>query len=328
MMKLRHLKSLLALAESGLNVSAAAKSVHVSQSVVSTHLKQLEEELGATIAVRHGKRLVGLTPIGHDTIALARSILSQVSQLRRVRDDHYNQSTGNLTIAVTFGQANHTVPKILKRFMREFPAVSISVRQGSPREIVKLVQLGDADLCISTEVINDYPDLSMLPCYHWNRGVVVPEAHALSNRARLTLERIARYRVVTYDATVDTNLKIRRAFQEAGLQVNIAVTAVDAYTIKNYVRLGLGVGIVANMAFDKRADRGLRLIDASHLFPVSEFGIGIRKDSYLRGFTYRFIELYAPHWPRDRVRDALVHAAPGVIGRPQHASRYQELPLA
>ncbi|MDQ2916051.1 MAG: LysR substrate-binding domain-containing protein [Pseudomonadota bacterium] len=316
-MRFQQLKSLLVLVDCGFNVSAAARSMHLSQSVVSTHLKQLEEELGAAIVARCGKRLIGPTPIGQDTIALARAILSQVSQLRRVRDDHYSQSTGNLTIAVTFAQSHHVLPRILKRFMREFPAVSVSVRQGGPREIVKLVQLGEADLCISTEVINDYPELTMLLCYQWNRGVVVPEGHPLAKGTRLTLERIARYRIITYDATVDTNLKIRRAFHEKGLLPNIAVTAVDAYTIKTYVGLGLGVGIVANIAFDARADRGLKLIDASHLFPASDFGIGVRRSNYLRGFAYRFIELYAPQWTRDRVNRALV---PVESSPPEHSA--------
>ncbi len=157
----------------------------------------------------------------------------------------------------------------------------------------------------------------MLLCYQWNRGVVVPEGHPLAKSTRLTLERIARYRISTYDATVDTNLKIRRAFHEKGLLPNIAVTAVDAYTIKTYVGLGLGVGIVANMAFDTRADRGLKLIDASHLFPASDFGIGVRRSNYLRGFAYRFIELYAPQWTRDRVNRALV---PVESSPPEHGA--------
>jgi LysR family cys regulon transcriptional activator len=308
-MRLLQLRSLLEVADCGLNVSTASRRLFVSQSAVSTQLRQLEDELGAAIFARRGKKLVGLTPVGQDTVVLARHIMGQVDQLKRVREEHYSQNVGTLTVAVTFTVAHNELPGILKRFMAEFPGVSVSVRQGSPREIARLVQAGEADLCISTEVVADYSDLVMLPCSEWTRGVVVPGGHPLSRMRHLTLAAIARHRVVTYDATVDTNLRIRRAFSDAGLIPNIAVTAVDAYTLKRYVRLGLGVGIIASMAFDPRADRGLQFIDARHLFAASMFGIAIRRGAYLRGFTYRFIELYERRWTRDRVAAKLGEVA-------------------
>lgn len=304
-MKLFQLQSLLGVAEGDLNVSAAARRLHVSQSAISTHIRQLEDELGAAVFVRTGRKLAGLTPVGQDALVLARRIMDQVARLRSVREEHGNQNSGTLTVAVTFTVAHLELPRLLKRFMGEYPGVSVSVRQGSPREIARLVHSGEADLCISTEVVGDFPELVMLPCKKWNRSVVVPAGHPLTRRRRLTLAGIARYPVVTYDATVDTKLIIRRVFHDAGLSPNIAVTAVDAYTLKRYVKLGLGVGIIADMAFDPRADRGLQLIGASHLFPASEFGIAVRRGAYLRGYIYRFMELYDSRLRREHVDSVL-----------------------
>lgn len=309
-MTLQQIRSLIEVVERGLNVSAAARGLFLSQSAISTQLHNLEEELGSPIFVRDGKKFVELTPVGRDALAMARLILANVAKLKQVRDEHYNQNVGSLTVGATFTQAHYALPAIIQRFTREFPQVSINVRQGSPREMLALARNAEVDLCIGTEAATDYPELISFPCHRWNRGIIVLPNHPLLTRRPFTLADLAQYRLVTYGPVVDTYSVVQHAFYTEGLTPNIVLTAADPSTIKQYVKMGLGVGIIGSAACNEAEDGDMRFVDASHLFAPGTFCVALRRDTYLRGFAFRFIELYAPQWTREALSATLSGVMP------------------
>lgn len=309
-MTLQQIRSLIEVVERGLNVSAAARGLFLSQSAVSTQLHNLEGELGGPIFVRDGKKFVGLTPMGRDAFEMARLVLTHVEKLKQVRDEHYNQNAGSLTVGATFTQAHYALPAIIQRFTREFPQVLVNVRQGSPREMLTLARNAEVDFCIGTEAATDYPELISFPCHRWNRGVIVLPDHPLLARQPFTLADLAQYRLVTYGPAVDTYSVVQHAFYTEGLAPNIVVTAADPSTIKQYVKMGLGVGIIGSAAYNDGEDADIRFLDASHLFASGTFCVALRRDTYLRGFAFRFIELYAPQWTRDALSVALSGVTP------------------
>ena len=304
-MKLQQLRYICEVARHNLNLSNTAEALFTSQPGISKQIRSLEEELGVDIFVRHGKRVVAVTEPGKAILDIARRMLKDVENLRQVGEEFTEEDNGHLTIATTHTQARYALPHVIQRFTQRYPGVRLSLRQGSPTQISELVTSGEADIAIATEAIELYEDLVMLPCYEWNRCVLVPPGHPLLKAKKLTLEAMASFPIITYDFAFTGRSRINQAFAEKGLTPNVVLTAIDADVIKTYVELGLGIGIVAMMAYDPKRDTHLRAMDASHLFEPSTTRIGIRKNSYLRGYTYEFIEMFAPHLTRKVVDEAM-----------------------
>jgi LysR family transcriptional regulator, cys regulon transcriptional activator len=305
-MKLQQLRYLTEVARRGLNVSEAADALHTSQPGVSKQIRALEDELGVQVFARHGKRLVSVTEPGKAVIAIAERILAEAHNLRRAGEEFANDKLGTLTVAATHTQARYALPKAVASFKRRYPNVQLHIHQGNPTQICEQVLEGEADLCVATEAIEQYPELVSMPVYQWNRCVVVPARHRLLKVKPLTLDQLAAYPIVTYDFAFANRSLVEKAFESRGLQANVVLTALDSDVIKTYVELGLGVGILAKMAFDPQRDRSLRAIDASHLFESSTTRLGIKRNAYLRRYAYEFIELFAPHLPRTVVERAVM----------------------
>jgi LysR family cys regulon transcriptional activator len=304
-MRLQQLRYICEVARNNLNLSQAAEALFTSQPGISKQIKSLEDELGVQIFVRHGKRVVAVTAPGKVILGIAERVLKDVGNLKQVSEEFTREDNGNLTIATTHTQARYALPPVIKRFRGRYPNVKLSLHQGNPTQISELTTSGEADFAIATEAIALYDDLVMLPCYEWNRCVLLQPAHPLLKVKKVTLEEIARYPIITYDFAFTGRSKINEAFSKRGLTPNVVLTAIDADVIKTYVELGLGIGIVAMMAYDPKRDTGLRALDVSHLFEPSTTRIGIRKNSYLRGYMYEFIEMFAPHLTRSVVNDAM-----------------------
>jgi len=304
-MKLQQLRYLCEVANQGLNLSKAAETLHTSQPGISKQIRLLENELGVEIFVRNGKRVVETTPPGRAIIEIAERMLRDAKNLKQVGQEFANEAIGSLTIATTHTQARYALPSAIKHFTARYPKVKLILRQGSPTQISELVTTGIADIAIATEAIELFDELVMLPCYQWNRCIVVPPRHPLLKLEKLTLEAIAQYPIITYDFAFTGRSKINQAFDAKRLVPNVVLTAIDADVIKTYVELGLGIGILAQMAFDPKRDKHLRSIDASHLFEPSTTRIGIGRNSYLRGYVYDFIEIFAPHLDHAAVKAAM-----------------------
>ncbi len=297
-MKLQQLRYLREVVRRGLNVSEAAEALYTSQPGISKQIRLLEDELGVQILVRHGKRVVDLTEPGRIIVEIAERMLHDAESLRAVGREFGNEDTGALTLATTPTQARYALPVVVQRFIQQHPRVRLSLHEGSPEQIVEMVAEGQVNVGIVTESYPEVENLIMLPCYQWNRGVFTPPGHPLLKEKPLTLEALARYPIVTYDFAFTPDSPIGKAFDARGLKPNVVLTAVDADVIKGYVELGVGVGILAQMAYDPTRDSGLRLIDASHLFESSMTRIAVRRNAYLRRYVYTFIELFAPHLSR------------------------------
>ncbi len=309
-MKLQQLRYMCEVARHGLNVSDAAESLHTSQPGVSKQIRALEDELGVQVFVRNGKRLVAITEPGKAVIEIAERILAEARNLKRAGEEYANETLGMLTIATTHTQARYALPASVTAFKQRFPEVKFIIHQGTPTQICEQVLAGEADMCVATEAISGYPDLISLPCYQWNRVVVLPPNHPLLKVSPLTLEALSRYPIVTYDYAFANRSLIQKAFQNRGLTPNVVLTAHDSDVIKTYVELGLGVGIMAKIAFDPERDRNLRIIEAGHLFESSTTRLGIMRGAYLRRYAYEFIEMFAPHLPRKIVEPTVL----GVTG--------------
>lgn len=304
-MKLQQLRYLCEVEKQGLNLSKAAKILHTSQPGISKQIQLLEDELGVEIFVRNGKRVAKITPPGQIILEIAERILSETKNLKRVGQEFTNKNMGALTIATTHTQARYVLPPTIRRFTARYPKVNLSLRQGNPTQISELVTSGEADIAIATEAIELFHELVMLPCYQWNRCIITPPEHPLLKLSKLTLEAIARYPIITYDFAFTGRSKINQAFEAKELAPIVVLTALDADVIKTYVELGLGIGIVAQMAFDPKRDKHLRSMDASHLFEPSTTRIGISRNSYLRSYELDFIEMFAPHLDHATVKKAM-----------------------
>ena len=304
-MKIQQLRYLSEVARQDLSISAAAEALHTSQPGVSRQIMELEDELGIEIFVRRGKRLVGITEPGRAVLAIAERMLAEAANLKRAGAEFANEKLGTLTIATTHTQARYALPKAVAALKRRYPDVQLVIHQGNPTQICEMVLRGEADFAIATEQIAHFPDLVSLPCYQWNRCIVVPPRHPLTRAKPLTLEEVAKYPIVTYDFAFANRSLVQKAFESRGLEPKVVLTALDADVIKTYVELGLGVGIMAKMAFDAKRDQGLKALDASHLFESSTTRLGIKRGAYLRRYAYEFIELFAPHLPRAIVEPAV-----------------------
>ena len=295
-MKLHQLRYVVEIAKQGYNITKAANVLCTSQSGISKQVKLLEEELGVTLFFRKGRNLLGLTSAGKEILKHAVMVLEKVNDIKQVAHQFNNrQGQGSLTIATTHTQARYVLPFVVERFVKTFPSINLNLQQGTPVDVAKLVVEGDADLAIATEALESRDELLTLPCYQWARCIIVTENHPLSRLKKLILEDIIDFPLITYALGFTGRNQVDKAFAARQLEPNLVLTAVDADVIKTYVRLGLGVGIIANMAFNKEWDTDLVALDASHLFGISTTLIGIKKDKYIRRYIYNFIEMFAPH---------------------------------
>jgi LysR family cys regulon transcriptional activator len=307
---LQQLKYLVAIVDNGLNVSDAAEALYTSQPGISKQVRQLEDELGLRVFVRQGKRLASLTPAGEVVVATARRALREIGNMKRVADEFRSEDSGVLGIATTHTQARYVLPPVLSKFAARFPKVRLVLHQGNPLQVAEQTRDGDVDVGIATEALGNYPDLVALPCHRWNRGVLVPKGHPLAAVKPLTLEALAKYPIVTYDFSFTGRSAMNAAFAAKALEPNVVLTALDADVIKTYVELGMGVGIIAQMAYDTAKDSGFEMLDASHLFAASMTRLALRRGVFLRGFVYDFISLFAGQYTRAAVDAALSETAP------------------
>lgn len=296
------------------NLTEVANALYTSQSGVSKHIKDLEDELGVELFVRRGKRLLGLTEPGRELVGIVDRILLDTQNIKKLGEQFSNRDKGQLSVATTHTQARYALPPVVTRFKKLFPKVSLLLHEASPTEIVSMLLDGQADIGIATEALQDVPELATFPYYTWHHGVVVPAGHPLEGEARLTLEAIADHPVITYHEGFTGRRRIDEAFAKAKLEPEIVMVALDADVIKAYVELELGIGIVASMAFDKARDPHLRLLDATHLFDVNTARIAVRRGSYLRGYAHRFIELCAPNLDEAAIRAGIDQAIEGRAG--------------
>jgi LysR family cys regulon transcriptional activator len=303
-MKLQQLRYIWEVAHHDLNVSATAQSLYTSQPGISKQIRLLEDELGVEIFSRSGKHLTRVTPAGEAILKTAGEILRKCESIKQVAQEFSNEKKGSLSIATTHTQARYALPPVIRAFIERYPDVSLHMHQGTPMQISELAADGTVDFAIATEALELFSDLIMMPCYRWNRGVVVPKNHPLTQLSKLSLEEVAKHPLVTYVFGFTGRSRLDEAFMEKGLAPKVVFTAVDADVIKTYVRLGLGVGIIAHMAYDPELDDDLVMLDASHLFQDSITKIGFRRGTFLRGFMYEFIELFAPHLTRKVVEEA------------------------
>ncbi len=308
-MKLQQLRYIWAVAHHELNVSATAQSLYTSQPGISKQIRLLEDELGVEIFSRSGKHLTRVTPAGDEILRVAGDILRKVDSIKQLAQEHNDPRRGSLTIATTHTQARYALPPVIEAFIDKYPEVSLHMHQGTPMQISEQAVDGSVDFAIATEALELFHDLLMMPCYRWNRCILVPRDHPLVQVSKLTLEEVSTYPLVTYVFGFTGRSRLDEAFNDRGLIPKVVFTATDSDVIKTYVRLGLGVGIVAHMAYDPVKDSDLVALDASHLFKPSITSIGFRRGTYLRGYMYDFIELFAPHLTRDRITEACaIHA--------------------
>jgi LysR family cys regulon transcriptional activator len=307
-MKLQQLRYVVEVYRRNLNVSDAAEALFTSQPGVSKQIKLLEEELGVVIFERSAKRFTGVTEPGKVVIETAQRMLKEAENLKRVGEDYAGGDSGRLAIAATHTQARYALPEAVKDFVGRFPKVRLHLHQGSPTQIAEWLISGEADIAVATEALDQYPEIVALPCRPWSHSVVAPVGHPVLQKP-LTLQQLARWPLVTYDTAFAGRSKINRAFERAGLVPNVTLAAIDADVIKTYVGLGLGLGIIADMAFDADRDHGLVAIDGSHLFESNTTKIGLRRQTHLRRFEFAFIELFAPHLSRRVVEAAMASPA-------------------
>jgi LysR family cys regulon transcriptional activator len=305
-MKLQQLRYIVEVLNNNLNVSATAESLYTSQPGISKQVRMLEDELGIQIFGRSGKHLTHVTSAGNEVINIASQILSKVEAIKAVAREHTQPDEGKLRIATTHTQARYALPDVIQGFIKRYSKVSLHMSQGTPAQISDAASKGDADFAIATESLHLYNDLIMLPCYHWNRSIIMRKDHPLAKKANITIEDVARYALVTYVFGFTGRSELDRAFDEAGIKPKIAFTATDADVIKTYVRLGVGIGVIASMAMDPNIDSDLVTVDASHLFRSSTTKIGFRRGTFLRGYMFDFIERFAPHLNRDIVTRAML----------------------
>lgn len=309
-MKLRQLHYIHEVTKRGLNVTAAADALFTSQPGVSKQIRLLEEELGVDIFVRNGKHLSEVTPAGQRILDCTQRLLGEVENIRRVADEFHDADRGDLAIATTHTQARYALPPIIHAFRQRYANVSLHLHQGSPPQIARMAAEGEADFAIATEAMHHFETLVMLPCYHWNRSVLVRPDHPLAAKSRLSLEDLAAHPIITYTFGFTGRSKLDQAFAAHGLKANVVLTAVDADVIKTYVRLGMGVGIVASMAYDAGSDSDLVCLPADHLFEGSVTHIGFRRSLYLRGYMYEFLRQFAPHLTQQVVDEIAAIAEP------------------
>lgn len=276
------------------NLTGVANALFTSQSGVSKHIKDLEDELNIELFIRKGKRFIGLTEPGKELVKIVERILFDTKNIKHLAEQFSNHDQGQLTIATTHTQAQYTLPSVVTQFKKAFPKVHLILHQSSPSEILSMLIDGQADIGIATEALESAVDLVSFPYYTWQHAVIVPSGHPLQSTYPLTLEAIAEFPIITYHQGFTGRSRIDQAFAKAGLIPDIAMSALDADVIKTYVKLGLGIGIVASVAFAPERDTTLIKLESEYLFEKNTTYISVRRNHYLRGYAYRFIELCIP----------------------------------
>ena len=294
-----------------MNLTTAAAVLFTSQPGISKQILELEAELGVDIFVRRGKRFTGLTEPGAAALKVIERLLTEAENLKRVSDEYASETRGNLTIATTHTQARYALPSVVGAFKKKFPDVHLALVQGTPPQIAEMLAKGEADIGIATETLDLHADLIAMKAYEWDHAVVVPVKHPLAGVKKLSLEELARHPIVTYDTAFTGRTRIDKAFAAAGLKPDIVFTAIDSDVIKTYVSLGMGVGIIAAMAFDAARDGavgkkgGLVALPVGHLFGKNVTKVAVRKNAFLRGYAFSFIEAFAPALTRDAIETAI-----------------------
>jgi len=304
-MNFQQLRIIREAVQRNFNLTEVAAALFTSQSGVSKHIKDLEDELGVELFVRRGKRLLGLTEPGKELAVIVERMLLDARNIKRLAEQFSGAEQGRLTIATTHTQARYALPQVVARFKAAFPKVHLVLHQGSPAEIVALLQSGEADIGIATEALREVEQFVTFPFYDWHHAVVVPEGHALAQAGELSLEALAEHPLITYHEGYTGRARIDASFAAAGLAPDIVMSALDADVIKTYVQVGLGVGIIAAMAFEPQRDQGLQLLGADHLFRANTTRIALKRGHYLRGFAYRFLQECGGELSEERVRQAL-----------------------
>lgn len=290
------------------NLTEVAEALFTSQPGVSKHIKDLEDELGVELFIRKGKRFIGLTEPGKELIGIVERLLLDAQNIKQLADQFTQRDEGELVVATTHTQARYALPKVVKAFKNEFPKVHLVLHQGSPAEIASMLKSGEADIGIATEALDGAEDVVTFPYYQWHHAIIVPEGHPLQSANKLSLEQIAQHPIITYHKGYTGRTQLDKTFADAGVTPDIVMSALDADVIKSYVELGLGIGIVASMAYFAERDAGLRMPKSEHLFRLNTTLIGVRRGSFLRGFAYRFIELCAPELTESHVKSSAVLA--------------------
>lgn len=304
-MKLQQLRCIFEVVQNDFNISKAANSLHTSQPGVSKQIQLLEDEVGVQIFQRNGKRLTGLTEPGQKVFDSIAEIIREEKNIKRVSEEYEKKDTGNFTIATTHTQARYKLPNVVEEFVKKYPKINLNIHQGNPSQVTEQIVNGDADVGIATESIGLHDKIFCIPCYSWNRIIVMPKSHPLNEEKIITLEHLATYPLITYDYAFTGSTIVSKVFKESNLKPNIMLTAIDADVIKTYVNLNLGIGLIAEMAFDSSKDIDLVSRDVSHLFPLSTTYLGIRKDTFIRASTFDFIKMFTPQMSEHELRQYL-----------------------
>ncbi len=304
-MKLQQLRYIVEVVNNNLNVSATAESLYTSQPGISKQVRMLEDELGIQIFGRSGKHLTHVTPAGQQVIEIAGDILGKVEGIKKVAAEYTQPDRGDLHIATTHTQARYALPEVIQRFIQRYPDINLMMHQGTPEQICDMVARGEADFAIATEGIHLYHDLIMLPCYHWNRSIVFHKDHPLAKCEKLDLQELVKYPLVTYVFGFNRNSSLEKAFAQVEGEPRVVFSAASADVLKTYVRMGLGVGVMATMALEPEDSEDLVVVDASALFEPNTTKIAFRKGSFLRSYMYDFMERFAPHLTRLVVEQAV-----------------------
>lgn len=305
-MRLEQLRFLCEIVDRGFNVSRAAEAVHTSQPGVSKQVRLLERELGFDILRRQKGRLVGLTEPGAAVVQIARKMLRDAGSIGRVRDEFTRENSGELVIATTHLHACYVLPPIIERFRGHYPNVRLSLLQANPGQTIELVSSARADVGLTGEPPQGQQELIQLPCYEMKRSLIVPRGHPLLRQRPLTLEKIARHPHIAYDRSYAGGMAVRRAFDRAGLEPDVVLSAIDSEVIKAYVKIGLGIAVVPTVAYDRKADAVLGAIDVTDLFGPSAAYIMLNPETYLREYMHEFIGMIAPQWTRARIAHAML----------------------
>ena len=293
-MKLQQLRCVFQIVQSEFNISKASEALNTSQPGVSKQIKLLEDEIGIKIFQRNGKRLVNLTEPGELVLSSIETILQESNNIKVISEEYIERDQGTFTIVTTHTQARYKLPKVVEEFVKKYPKINLNIHQGNPSQVTDQIINGGADVGIATESINLSEDILTIPCYQWNRCVVMPKNHPLTEVRKITLKDLAAYPMITYDYAFTGSTIVSEVFKNANIEPNIMLTAIDADVIKTYVSLNMGIGLIAEMAFDVTTDHPMVSRDVSHLFPLSTTYIGIRRENFLRKYTSDFIRMFIP----------------------------------
>jgi LysR family cys regulon transcriptional activator len=304
-MKLQQLRCIFQIVQSEFNISKASEVLNTSQPGVSKQIKLLEDEIGIKIFQRNGKRLVNLTEPGELILSSIETILQESNNIKVISEEYIEKDQGTFTIATTHTQARYKLPKVVEEFVKKYPKTNLNIHQGNPSQVTDQIINGEADVGIATESINLSEDILTIPCYQWNRCVVMPKNHPLTELRKITLEDLAAYPMITYDYAFTGSTIVSEVFKNANIEPNIMLTAIDADVIKTYVSLNMGIGLIAEMAFDASTDYPMVSRDVSHLFPLSTTYIGIRRENFLRKYTSDFIRMFIPKVSENELKKIL-----------------------